>query len=259
MHEFIPATPADRAAMLAAIGVDSVEDLFSNIPAEVKRRFQPLSLAALTELEARQHLQGLAAQNVDPARYVSFMGGGIYDHDLPSVVNHLLLRQEFLTCYTPYQAELSQGTLTWMFEFQTMMCELTGMDVANSSMYDGASALAKGLLMAERVTKLKRFAVAKTLNPAWRRALDTFRWARGWKFVDIPFQPESGQVDLQALQRAIASPLAGLVLQTPNFLGIIEDLSGLKALLGGGFLIVSAHPLALGMLEPPGSFGADVV
>ncbi|HEY5596313.1 MAG TPA: aminomethyl-transferring glycine dehydrogenase subunit GcvPA [Candidatus Bipolaricaulota bacterium] len=260
MHEYIPATAADRNAMLAAIGAQTVEEFFSNIPAEVKRRFKPLNLPALTELETRQHLQSLAAENVDPARTVSFMGAGIYDHDLPSVVNHLLLRQEFLTCYTPYQAELSQGTLTWMFEFQTMVCELTGLDVANSSMYDGASALAEGLMMAERVTKRKRFAVAKSLNPAQRRVLDTFRWARGWKFVDIPFDPQTGQLDRAALEtKASKEPWAGLVLQTPNFLGIVEDLSELKGKLGPGFLIVSANPLALGLLEPPGAFGADVV
>jgi len=260
MHEYIPATAADRNAMLAAIGAQTVEEFFSNIPAEVKRRFKPLNLPALTELETRQHLQSLAAENVDPARTVSFMGAGIYDHDLPSVVNHLLLRQEFLTCYTPYQAELSQGTLTWMFEFQTMVCELTGLDVANSSMYDGASALAEGLMMAERVTKRKRFAVAKSLNPAQRRVLDTFRWARGWKFAEIPFDPQTGQLDRAALEtKASKEPWAGLVLQTPNFLGIVEDLSELKGKLGPGFLIVSANPLALGLLEPPGAFGADVV
>jgi len=259
MHEFIPATDSDRQTMLETVGARSVEDLFADIPTEVKQRFQPLKLDALSELEARQRLQELAGQNVNASTAVSFMGGGSYDHDVPSVLGALLQRQEFLTCYTPYQAELSQGTLTWMFEFQTMVCELTGMDVANSSMYDGASALAEALLMAERITQLKRFIVPRSLNPATRAVLDTFRWARNFEFVDLPFDAQTGQLDREALERATQTPLAGLVVQNPNFFGVIEDLAGLKATLGEGLLIVSAHPLALGLLEPPGSFGADIV
>ena len=259
MHEFIPATQADRQAMLEAIGLDSVEALFANIPEGIQSRFEALGLQALTELETRQHLQALAGENVNPAEYVSFMGAGVYDHDLPSVINHLLLRQEFLTCYTPYQAELSQGTLTWMFEFQTMVCELTGMEVANSSMYDGASALAEAMLMAERVTQRKRFAVAGSLNPAYRQVLETFRWAREYAFVEIPFDAQSGQLDRDALVQVADAELGGLLVQTPNYFGVIEDLAGLKDVLGDGFLIVAANPLALGLLEPPGSFEADVV
>lgn len=259
MHEFIPATEADRKAMLDAIGVSSIEDLFADIPDEIKSRFESLDLPALTELETRQRLTELASKNANPAEYVSFMGGGLYDHDVPSAVGHMLLRQEFLTCYTPYQAELSQGTLTWMFEFQTMVCELTGMEVANSSMYDGASAFAEGLLMAERVTKRKRFAIAKSLNPAHRQVLDTFHWAREYEFIEIPFDAETGQLDRNALQQAAQEPLAGLLIQSPNFLGVIEDLSGLKDRIGDAYMVVSANPMTLGLLEPPGSFGADAV
>ncbi len=259
MHEFIPATEADRQAMLEAIGAPSVDALFDDIPQAVRARFAPLGLEALTELEARHALAALAARNANPAEFVSFLGGGLYDHDVPSAVGHLLLRQEFLTCYTPYQAELSQGTLSWMFEFQTMVCELTGMDVANSSMYDGASALAEGLLMAERVTKRKRFAVAKSLNPAWRQVLDTFRWARGYDFLDVGFAPQSGQLHRDAFAAPAPAPLAGLVVQTPNYFGVVEDLAGLKDALGDGFLVVGANPLSLGLLAPPGAFGADVV
>lgn len=243
--------------MLEVIGVASVEALFADIPDEVKNRFEPLGLEAFTELEVRQHMQGLAGANA--VDFVSFMGGGIYDHDIPSVVGHLLQRQEFLTCYTPYQAELSQGTLTWMFEFQTMVCELSGMDVANSSMYDGASALGEALLMAERTSGARRFAVAKSLNPAHRQVLETLRWAREFEFVDLPFDAQSGQLDRDALSRAAQTPLAGLVVQNPNFLGVIEDLAGLKEVLGDGLLMVSANPLSLGLLEPPGSFDADIV
>jgi len=259
MHEFIPATDADRQAMLDAIGADSIEDLFASIPDEIKARFESLDLPALTELETRQKLKALASENANPDQYVSFMGGGLYDHDVPSAVGHLLMRQEFLTCYTPYQAELSQGTLTWMFEFQSMVCELTGMEVANSSMYDGASALAEALLMAERVTKQKRFAIAKSLNPAYRQVLSAFGWAREFEFIEIPFDPETGQLNRTAIQQAAQEPLAGLIVQSPNFTGIIEDLNGLKDMIGDAFLVVSSNPMTLGLLAPPGEFGADIV
>jgi len=259
MHEFIPATDADRAAMLQAIGVDALEDLFADVPEEIRQRYEPLDLLPLTELEARAHLGALAGQNVDPTRVTSFLGAGAYDHDTPSAVNHLLLREEFLTCYTPYQAELSQGTLTWMFEFQTMVAEMTGMDVANSSMYDGASALAEAMLMSNRVTGHSRVAIAASVNPLHRGVLNPYAWAEGFEFVEIPYDPETGRLDRSALEDAADDTLAGLIVQSPNFFGVIEDLSGLKELLGKAFLIVSANPLSLGLLEPPGAFGADVV
>jgi glycine dehydrogenase subunit 1 len=259
MHEFIPATDADRRTMLDAIGVSAISDLFANIPAEIQSRHENAGIKALTEMEARQELLEISAKNVNPIENISFMGGGSYEHDMPSAVNHLLLRQEFLTCYTPYQAELSQGTLTWMFEFQTMVCELTGMEVANSSMYDGASSLAEGVLMAERVTKRMRFAVAGSLNPAHRAVINTFQWARGYEFIDIPYDAETGQLDRDALAQAASEPLAALIIQTPNVFGIIEDLSDLKEIVGDGFLVVSTNPISLGVLAPPGQFDADIV
>ncbi|MFN4218457.1 MAG: aminomethyl-transferring glycine dehydrogenase subunit GcvPA [Candidatus Bipolaricaulia bacterium] len=253
--EFIPNTPEDQRKMLAEIGLSDIEELFADIPPEVLKKFRPIGLEPLSELEVKQLLTGLAQQNAHTEQYVSFLGGGIYDHYVPAIISHLILRGEFLTCYTPYQAELSQGTLTWMFEFQTMICELTGMEVANSSMYDGGSALAEAMLMAKNVTGKKRFLVAKSLNPYYRQCVETYAWGAGLELVDVPFT-EEGQLDRSAL---VTNNLAGLIVQTPNFFGVIEDVTGLKELIKDAFLIVSANPISLGILAPPGIFGADIV
>ncbi|MCL6642873.1 MAG: aminomethyl-transferring glycine dehydrogenase subunit GcvPA [Candidatus Bipolaricaulota bacterium] len=249
--EFIPNTPEDQRKMLAEIGLNDIEQLFADIPPEVLRKFKPLGLAPLSEPEVKQLLTALA--QAEP--YVSFLGGGIYDHYIPSIIPHLIARGEFLTCYTPYQAELSQGTLTWMFEFQTMVCELTAMEVANSSMYDGGSALAEAMLMAKNVTGKTRFLVAQSLNPHYRACLETYAWGAGLEIQDVPFT-EDGRLDRTALQ---TENLAGLIVQNPNFFGVIEDLSGLKDLIKDAFLIVSVNPISLGILAPPGVCGADIV
>lgn len=256
--EFIPNTLEDQRKMLAEIGLSDVEELFVDIPAEVLKRFKPLGLKPLSELEVSQLVSRMAAENAHTGQYVSFLGGGIYDHYIPAIISHLILRGEFLTCYTPYQAELSQGTLTWMFEFQTMICELTAMEVANSSMYDGGSALAEAMLMAKNITGRKRFLVSKSLNPYHRRCLETYAWGVGLELIDVPFT-ETGQLDRAALQPGELDDLGGLIVQTPNFFGVIEDLSGLKELIKDAFLIVSVNPISLGLLAPPGLFGADIV
>lgn len=255
--EFIPNTPEDQRKMLAEIGLNDLEALFADIPAAVLKKFKPMGLAPISELEAKQLLTALAQQNAHSEQYVSFLGGGIYDHYVPSIIPHLIARGEFLTCYTPYQAELSQGTLTWMFEFQTMICELTAMEVANSSLYDGGSALAEAMLMAKNVTGRKRFLVAQSLNPYYRHCLETYAWGAGLEIVDVPFT-EDGRLDRSALPKE-SDDLAGLIVQTPNFFGVIEDLTGLKDAIKEAFLIVSANPLSLGILAPPGVFGADIV
>jgi glycine dehydrogenase subunit 1 len=258
--EFIPHTPEDIAEMLAAIGASSVDELFADIPAEVLKRYRPLGLPPHSELEVARELGRLAGENLDPREFISFLGGGIYDHFIPAVVEHLISRAEFYTAYTPYQAEISQGTLTWMFEFQTMVCELTGMEVANSSMYDGATALAEALFMASRVTGKRRFLLAESINPFYRQVLKTYAWAADLELRELPYD-EQGQLDREALDRALASgpEVGGLLIQSPNFFGIIEDLEGLKELLGQALLIVSVNPISLGLLRPPGEFGADIV
>ena len=258
MVEFVPNTPEDIAEMLAAIGVSSIDDLFTDIPREVLERYEPLGLEPLSELEVVRELRKIAAENIDPSRFISFLGGGIYDHFIPAVVEEVISRSEFYTAYTPYQPEVSQGTLTWMFEFQTFVCELTGMEVANSSMYDGATALAEAMFMASRVTGKRRFLLPEAINPLYRQVVRTYAWAADLELVELPYDAH-GRLDRGALERAFSPEVGGLLLQSPNFFGIIEDLNGLKKLLGETFLIVSANPISLSILRPPGEFGADIV
>jgi glycine dehydrogenase subunit 1 len=258
MSEYIPHTPEDQRQMLQAIGLRTLEDLFSDIPKTILDHFEPVGLNPLSELEIKQHFNQLASKNVDSTQFISFLGGGIYDHHVPSVVNHLITRSEFFTSYTPYQAEASQGTLTWMFEFQTLICELTGMDVANASMYDGGSALAEAMLMAHHHTGSTKFLVAKSVHPHFQQIIGTYAWAADFRLVKIP-QNERGQLDLDFIRKHANDKLGGVLVQTPNFFGIIEDLSGIKEMIGNALLCVSAHPLALGVIKSPGEFGADIV
>lgn len=257
MSEFIPHTPEDQRQMLQAIGLKAVDELFSDIPQEILRCYKPLGLKPLSELETKQLLTQLAGQNIDPTQYISFLGAGIYDHHIPSVVNHLLTRSEFFTSYTPYQAEVSQGTLTWMFEFQTMLCEITGMDVANASMYDGGSALAEAMLMAHNITGKTKFLMAKSIHPHHRQIIETYAWAAGLELIEAPYD-KNAQLDTSFVQKHAGDDLGGLLVQTPNFLGVIEDLSQLKDTIKNALLCVSVHPLSLGILRPPGEFGVDI-
>jgi len=250
---YIPNSASDRAKMLAAIGRSSLDELFSDIPAPVLERFRPLGIAPRSEMELSSEI-GQMAEEDGGARLVPFVGGGIYDHYVPSIVAHVLSRPEFYTAYTPYQPEVSQGTLTAMFEFQTLVCELYGMEIANASMYDGATALAEAALMAERIRRRGRIAVARALFPHYRRVLDTYCWAGGISLVDLPYG-RSGRID----PADIPADLSALVIQTPNALGVIEELAGLKERIEDALLIVSAYPPAFGLLEPPGRFAADIV
>jgi len=251
---YIPNTSADRREMLDRIGVDSLDDLFCDIPSAVRTRFRALGLEPLCELELNRHMNEIASAN-GAAQLVSFAGGGIYDHYVPAVVSNLASRSEFVTAYTPYQPEISQGTLTAMFEFQTLIAELTGMEIANASLYDGATALAEAALMAERVRGRGRIAVARSLFPHLRRVLGTYAWAAGIELLDVPFDA-SGRC---CGTHDVPEDISALVLQSPNALGVIESLDGVKERLGDALLIVSTYPLSLGLLEPPGAFGADVV
>lgn len=250
---YIPNTSADRREMLASIGVSSIEELFADIPDLVKSRFQPLDLPARSEMEVASIVSAIADRSKSRDA-VCLLGGGIYDHYVPSIVGHLLSRSEFFTAYTPYQPEISQGTLTAMFEFQTFVCELTGMEIANASMYDGATALAEAILMAERIRKKGSVAVPRSLFSHLRRVLDTYCWATEIEIHEIGYLPD-GTVDLESLPQE----LSALVIQTPNAFGVIESLAGLKDRIDDALLIVSCHPLSLGLLQPPGAFDADIV
>ncbi|MEW5825215.1 MAG: aminomethyl-transferring glycine dehydrogenase subunit GcvPA [Candidatus Bipolaricaulota bacterium] len=250
---YIQRDSMEQRKMLETVGVASLDALFSDIPREVLSRFEPIGLPGRSELEVFEHFSRLAEAN-GAATGVSLLGGGVYDHYVPRAVAHVLGRSEFYTAYTPYQPEISQGTLTAMFEFQTMVCELTGMEIANASMYDGATALAEAVLMANRIRGYGRVAVSQALGAPLRRVLDTYCWAAGIEVLDVPFG-ESGQTRTESLPADVSA----FVIQSPNALGVLEPLNGVKDRLGQAFLVVSTYPLALGLLEPPGSFGADVV
>ncbi len=253
MNPYIPHTGEDIEAMLEAIGLQDVEALFADIPRPVRERHRPVGLPPQDELGVQRHLVGLAERSTG-RKLVPFLGGGLYDHYIPPVVGHILSRAEFYTAYTPYQAEVSQGTLTWMFEYQTMICELTGMEVANASMYDGAAALAEAVLMAHRATGGTTILVPRSLNPRLREVVATYAWGAGLPLRDVPYDA-NGQLALDSIPDGICA----LIVQQPNALGTVEDLTGVKERLGKAFLIAYASPIPLAVLEPPGSLGADAV
>ncbi len=259
MHRYIPNTEADRQAMLDAIGLGSTEELFAGVPEEVRLN-RPLKLdGALSEPEVSRRLKALAKQNADTESHVCFLGAGAYDHFIPAVVDSLLQRQEFYTAYTPYQPEISQGTLQAIFEYQSMICMLTGMDVANASMYDGASALAEAALMACRETRRDKVLAARSVHPQSRETLRTY--ARFQNVTVSEFGCADGAVDLADLEKQLGGgDIAAVIVQTPNFFGIIENLTEVSRLAhaAGALLVVCCDPISLALLKPPGELGADI-
>ena len=246
---YSPNTEADRQQMLEAIGVASVDDLFKDIPAQF--RDPPLNLPApRSEFEMQRYVEGLAAMNKVPGQYACFLGAGVYRHHIPAVVRQLTSRSEFMTAYTPYQPEVSQGTLQTEYEFQTLVCQLTGMEVANAGMYDGSTSLAEGALMAARVTKRDRIAVLETVSPAYREVLRTYTQAQGLKIDSV----SRGQTRLE-------DGTACLLIQQPNFYGYLEDGETYSELAHsqGALLVASVEPMSLGMFKSPGDYDADIV
>jgi glycine dehydrogenase subunit 1 len=256
--EYMPNTADDHRAMLATIGVERFEDLLTEIPASARLNRALALPPALTELEVRREIGGLLDRNAHADRSPCFLGAGAYDHAIPSIVPFLASRSEFSTSYTPYQAEMSQGLLQTIFEFQTMVCELTGMDVANASMYDGASALAEAALMACRVTKRSRIVLAGTIHPHHRQVLATY--LSGISHPIHAVRVTDGRVDLDDLRQSLTDDTAAVLVQHPNFFGNMEDVTAIaEAAHGRGALAVaSVDPLSLGLLAPPGVWGADV-
>jgi glycine dehydrogenase subunit 1 len=254
---YLPKSPAERQQMLGAIGAKSIEELFSSIP-DAYRLKKPLNLpAAMSESEVIQYFQARAAEN--SSSYTSFLGAGVYSHLRSVVTDALLQRGEFLTSYTPYQAEIAQGTLQAIFEFQTLMCQLTGQEVANASMYDGSTATTEAVLMAERVTGRRRVLVARSLHPEYREVLRTYAKNSGIKVEEIPFSA-AGTLDLNALKSAAKDDVCAVVVQSPNFLGAIENIAPVVEVAHGvGALLVTAvaEALSLGLVKPPAE--ADVV
>jgi glycine dehydrogenase subunit 1 len=258
--KYIPVTPDERARMLESIGVPSVEELFADIPAEVRLR-GPLNLpAAMADPDLMAHARRLAARNLDCDQLTCFLGAGAYDHFVPSTVPHLALRPEFLTAYTPYQAEIMQGELQAIFEYQTLMSELTGMDVANASMYDGASATGEAASMAADLTKRGRILVSTAVHPEYRQVLRTFTSHRRITVADL--EAGDGVTDPAAARAALTDDTAALIVQSPNFFGCLEDGEALARVAHerGALLVVAiAEPLSLGLVRPPGDYGADIV
>jgi glycine dehydrogenase subunit 1 len=258
--KYIPATPAERERMLAAVGVRTVEDLFQDIPAEVRLK-RPLDLPApAPDPDLLAHMRALADRNVDCDRLACFLGAGAYDHFVPSTVAHLALRPEFLTAYTPYQAEIMQGELQAIYEYQTMMCELTGMHVANASMYDGASATGEAASMAADLTKRGEILVSAAVHPEYREVLRTYTSHLPITVREIP--AVDGVTSTETVRAAITDATAALIIQSPNFFGSIEDGEALAAAAHarGALLVVAvAEPVSLGLLRPPGDYGADIV
>lgn len=259
---YIPNTDVDRARMLEAIGLTSIEELFADIPEEV--RFPPLDLPApLSEMEVARLLGELAERNADLDHHACFLGAGAYRHFVPAVVDHILGRGEFYTCYTPYQPEVSQGTLTAIFEYQTLVCQLTGMEVANASMYDGASALAEAALMACRVTRREGIVASEAIHPEYRQVLRTYTQGIGLEIRSAGYVKDApwGRTDLAQLRDLTDEETACVIVQYPNFFGVIEDLAAVGEIAHerGALFVVCADPIALGLLRPPGDCGADIV
>jgi glycine dehydrogenase subunit 1 len=258
---YSPHTDADRARMLEGIGVSSVEDLFADIPTSVRASAWEIP-EPLVEQEVRVELARLAARNRIPA--VSFLGAGVYRHLVPSVVNEVVGRPEFSTSYTPYQPEVSQGTLQSIYEFQSLICELTGMEVATASHYDGATATAEAALMACRLTKRHRIAVSAGVNPDYRRVLETYCSGPGVEVVTVPIdlaEDGSGTTDPAVAANLLGDDVACLVAAQPNFYGQIEPMRELAdaAHASGGLFVAVVEPTSLAVLAPPGDYGADLV
>lgn len=256
---YLPHTEGDRRAMLDAIGVKTANDLFTDIP-EAIRLNRPLNLPApMAEPELAKYLQRLAAINANLQEYACFLGAGAYDHYIPSTVDHIISRSEFYTAYTQYQPEISQGYLQALWEYQSMICELTRMPVANASMYDGGTAVAEAAMMACNALRRNEVVVAKTVHPHYRTVLSTYAIDLGYKVQEISYN--DGLTDKEQLEQAISTSTAAVIIQSPNFFGSIEDLKQLAAIAHakGAYLITVVDPISLGILETPGKLGADIV
>jgi len=254
---YLPKSPSERQEMLEAIGARSAEEFFQSIPEQFRLR-EPLRLPGpLSEMEIIQYFQARAAENA--RGFTSFLGAGVYQHLRSVVTDALVQRGEFLTSYTPYQAEMAQGTLTAIFEFQTLMSQLTGQEVANASMYDGSTALTEAVLMTERLTGRPRVLVARSVHPEYRQVLATYAKNLGLEVEEIHFAP-SGQVDQAALTPELLSTAGAVVVQSPNFFGVLEELPALakKIHAAGGLLVTTVtEPVSLGIVRPPAE--ADIV
>ncbi len=258
MHRYIPNTEADEKLMLESIGAKSIEDLFVDIPKELRLGRKLEIQDPLSEIELSGHMKNLSRTNKSTDDLVCFLGAGAYDHFIPSIVRHLAMRSEFYTAYTPYQPEISQGTLQAIFEYQTMICSLTGMEVTNASMYDGATACVEAAMMAVEAARRSSVIVSKTVHPEVRRVLKSYMKFRDVEVIEVDMA--DGVTDVEKLKALAAAGTAGVIVQNPNFFGIIEDLSEVEKITheNKAILIDYVDPISLGILKSPAESGADI-
>jgi glycine dehydrogenase subunit 1 len=256
---YVPNTPEDQQAMLATLGLSTLEDLLAPVPENVRLR-RPLDLPpALSEPDLKRLLYNMAAKNKNLDSTLSFLGAGTYDHAIPSVVPHLQRRSEFVTSYTPYQPEVSQGMLQAIYEFQTMVCQITGLDIANASLYDGATAMVEAVLLAVGPGGRGEAVISMGVDPQYRRVLHTYAHARGFSVREVPTR--DGVTSLEDLDAAVSATTAAVVIQQPNFFGCIEDMRAIEPIAHKGkavFVTTITEPASLGVLAPPGEYGADI-
>lgn len=259
MYPYIPNTQDDEREMLQSMGLTSVDELFEDVPQDVKLNRKLNINPSMSELEVSNRIKSLSSKNLSIEDLTCFLGAGAYDHYIPSVIKHITSRSEFYTAYTPYQPEISQGTLQIIFEYQSMICEITGMDVANASMYDGPTACAEAAMLAANNGKRKKIVVSKTVHPETRRVLKTYLRFHGAQLVEVDMA--DGATDIEKLKAAVDSETAGVIVQNPNFFGIIEDMEKVENITheNKSLLIMSVDPISLGVLKTPGEIGADIV
>jgi glycine dehydrogenase subunit 1 len=256
---FIPTTESNRKEMLKAIGVSDFEELLESIPDEVRFKGELNLPNPLSEYEVTRLLEEIADRNCHAGKYVCFLGGGAYDHFIPAAVKHIIGRSEFYTAYTPYQPEVSQGNLQAIYEYQSMIAELTGMDAANASMYDGASALAEAALLVHAQTGRPDILISKGVHPFYRKVISTYCKGSGAVIKEVDL--DQGITDLNRLKELVNEKTAGVLIQQPNFFGLLENVEEIEQIVHktGGLYGVSVDPISLGLLKPPGEYDADVV
>jgi len=259
MFPYIPNSLSDEKELLDSIGVESIEKLFEDIPESVKLNRRLNLNSPMSEIEVVRQIGDMANKNKSTDELVCFLGAGAYDHYIPSVIKHITSRAEFYTAYTPYQPEISQGTLQVIFEYQTMICNLTGMDVSNASMYDGGTATAEAAFMACDNTKRNSIIVSKTVNPETRKILKTYLSFRGIELIEV--DEFEGITDVEKLKKLVDRNTAGVIIQNPNFFGIIEEVSEIEKCIheNKGMLIMNVDPISLAILKTPAEQGADIV
>ncbi len=257
--DYTPHSNKEIQEMLSFLGIEFLKDLYNNIPDEIKQKKELNLLEPLSEIELLKRLKFISDKNVSTNEKISFLGAGNYDHFIPSVVNYIISKQEFCTSYTPYQSELSQGILQSMFEYQTMMCELTGMDISNISLYDGATSVAEAANMAISINKKKKILISETVHPEYRQILKTYMKPRKIEVFEIPMK--DGITDKEKIDRRLIDESSCLIIPQPNFLGNLEPIDEIFPILSGSntLAIACVNPLSLALLKPPADFGADIV